>query len=440
MKVSAETLEGNKAKITIEVPEEDFDKSMDKAFRQVVKKITIHGFRQGKAPRHVVERLYGREILLEDAINDAVPAAFTQALPELDRQYECISYPQYDVISSNKGEGLVFSATYDLKPEIKLGFYKGIELERGSEAIEEGDVDKELAAMRERFARLEISEEPAAMGDICTIDFLGTVDGVPFEGGKGSDARLELGSGTFIPGYEEQLVGAKAGDKVMVSVTFPEDYRAEELAGKDAVFEVDVKEVTRRLLSELDDEFAKDVSEFETMEELRKDIEAKLEKGAKDRAQADFEAKAVEKALEGAEVELTDSIVGFRQDQLLDNFAMQMSRQGIDVQQYMAYTGSDADKLREDFRERAVQELKTELVLDAIAKAEGIAVGDEDLDLEYQRQSEQTGRPAEEVKELYDGNKSVADSLKFSLMINKTIKFLADNAKVTKTAGGILLS
>lgn len=430
MKVNAEKLEGNKAKLTIEVAPETFEKSMDKAFRQVVKKISIPGFRKGKAPRHVVERMYGREILLEDAINDAVPEAFSQALDEIGSEYECIVYPKYEIVSSEKGQGLVFAATYDLKPEIKLGAYKGMELEKSSEAAEEGAVEKQLKAMQERFARLEKTEGPAVVGDVCTIDFLGKVDDIPFEGGAGQDHPLELGSGSFIPGFEEQLVGAKVGDEVAVSVTFPEDYRATELAGKAAVFDVTVKEIQHKIFSEMDDEFAKDVSEFETLEELKKDLEEKLNKEAKEKAQADLENKAVEKAVEEADPELPESMLAMRQDQLLENFARQIRRQGIELEQYMELTGMKLEDIRENFKERARKELQTELVLEAVAKAEGVIIGDEELEDEYKRLADQTGRLAEEIKEIYGGNKTMVESLKFNLMMNKAIKVLTENAKI----------
>ena len=434
MKVNAEKLEGNIAKLTIEVPNETFELSMDKAFRQVVKKVTVHGFRKGKAPRHVVERMYGREILLEDAINDAVPEAFSQAVEELGRQYECIVYPKYDVVSSDKGQGLVFTATYDLKPEIKLGAYMGMELERLSGAIADDAVEQQLKAMQERFARLEVAEEPAAMGDVCTIDFLGKIDDIPFDGGEGKDHQLELGSGTFIPGFEDQLVGVAAGSEMQVKVTFPEDYRAEELAGKDAVFDVAVKEIRHKILSALDDEFAKDVSEFETLDELKKDLEEKLNLDAQNKAQADFETKIVEKAIEEAEAELPDSMIELRQDQLVDNFAHQVTQQGLEFQAYLDYTQASIDDVRADFRDRAVKELRTELVLEAIAEAEAVTVSDEELGGEYQRLADQTGIPVDDITKMYGGNKTMNDSLRFSLMMNKTIKLLADNAKVAEAA------
>ncbi|MCL2166820.1 MAG: trigger factor [Clostridiales bacterium] len=431
MSVSAEKLEGNKAKLTIEVPEETFEKSMDKAFRQVAKKISVHGFRKGKAPRQIVERTFGREILLEDAINDVVPEAFRMAIEELGHPYECIVYPQYDVVSSEKGEGLVFTATYDMKPEITLGPYKGMELVKLSVTVEDDAVEKQLKAMQERFARLEKTEEAAVKGDVCTIDFLGMVDDVPFEGGEGKDYQLELGSGTFIPGFEEQLEGAKAGDELKLNVVFPENYQTEELAGKDAVFSVTLKEVQHKILSEMDDEFAKDVSEFETLEELKKDIDEKLHAEANRSIQSDFETKAVEKVIQDVELTLPDSMVAFRQDQLVDNFAHQIAMQGLSIEAYMQYANMDAEALRGNFKERAIQELQTELVLEAIAKAEGIVASDEDVSEEYRKLADQTGRPVEEIEKLYSENKTMLESLKQSLIMNKTIQFLTDSAIVS---------
>ena len=376
----------------------------------------------------MVERAYGREILLEEAINDVVPAAFNEAVEELGRPYECIVYPQYDVVSSEKGQGLVFTATYDLKPPVTLGNYRGMELVRVSEAIEDGAVDQQLSAMQERFARLEKREGPAEMGDLCNIDFLGMIDGVAFEGGEGKGQALELGSNTFIPGFEDQLVGAIAGDSVVVNVTFPEGYQAEELSGKDAVFEVVVNEIQQKVLSEMNDEFASDVSDFETMEELRTDIEDKLVKEAQARAQSDFETKAVEKAMEGATVKISTGMIDLRQDQLVNNFARQITQQGLSMDLYLEYTNSDIETLRNNFLERAVKELKMELTLEAIADAEGISVSDEDVDAEHQRLAEQTGLPLEDIQGMYSGNNTMLESLKFSLMMDKTIRLLAEHA------------
>ena len=435
MKVNAEKLEGNKTKLTIEVPDETFEISMNKAFRQMASKFSIPGFRKGKAPRHMVERMYGRDVLLEDAINDAVPAAFSQAVEELGRQYECIVYPQYDVVSTDKGQGLVFTATYDLKPEIVLGSYKGMALEKISEALDENAVEDQLAAMRERFARLETTEEPAALGDVCTIDFLGKIDDEPFEGGEGKEYHLELGSKTFIPGFEDQLVGARAGDEVEIQVTFPEDYQAEDLAGKDAVFDVAVVEVQHKILADMDDEFAKDVSEFETLDELKKSLLEKLSKDAADKVQADFESKAVQKAIDDAEMDLPHSMIELREDHLLDNFASQLARQGIPVEAYLQYLNVDPETLRENFHEQAERELKTELVLEAIAEAEGINATEEEITAEYERLAEQTGKPEEEIRAIYEGNKTMLESLKFSLMMTKTVKLLADHAVESENSG-----
>jgi trigger factor len=324
----------------------------------------------------------------------------------------------------------VFTATYDLKPEVQLGEYKGIELEKLDEKPEEGAVDKQLDAMRERFARLEKSTEPAVLGDVCTIDFLGKVDDEPFEGGEGKDVPLELGSNSFVPGFEDQLVGVNVGDEVDVNITFPADYRVDELAGKDAVFHVAVKEIKHKFLSEMDDEFAKDVSEFETLQELRQDIEDKLNKEVQERIQNDLETKVVEKAMQQAAIELPDSMISYRQDMLIENLAGQMGRQGLDFSKYLEYTDTSVEKLRDDLKERAIRELKTESVLEAVAEAEKIEIADADLDGEYERLAGQTGRPQDEIKNIYEANKSMADSLRFSLRMNEAIKFLVNNSVI----------
>jgi trigger factor len=309
-----------------------------------------------------------------------------------------------------------------------------MELEKLDDKPEEGAVERQLDAMRERFARLEKSTEPAALGDVCTIDFLGKVDDEPFEGGEGKDVPLELGSNSFVPGFEEQLVGADIGDEVDVNITFPTDYRVDELAGKDAVFHVLVKEIKHKFLSEMDDEFAKDVSEFETIDELRKDIEDKIDKEIQERVQNDLEAKAIEKAMREATIELPDSMISYRQDLLVENLASQMGRQGLEFSKYLEYMDLTVDTFRDDLRERAIRELKTEYVLEAVAAQEGIEVCEADMDSEYQRMAGQTGRAQEEIKKLYDENKSMADSLTFSLMMNKTIKFLVENSTILTQA------
>lgn len=429
MKVTPEKLENNKAKLTIEVPAEQFEKSLDKAFSQAVKKLNIPGFRKGKAPRHVVENMYGRDLFMEDAIKDVIPDAFSEAVKQAGEEYACIVYPSYDVVSSEKGEGLVFTAEYDLKPEIKLGDYKGMKLEKPSEEPEEGAVDKQLKAMQERFARLDVVEGPAQLGDVCLIDFLGKLDQVPFEGGAGQDHSLELGSNSFIPGFEEQLVGAQAGDEVEVNVTFPEDYRATDLAGKAVVFEVVVKEVKRKVLSEMDDEFAKDVSEFDTLDELKADLENKLKTQAKDKAIADLERQVIEKALAEATMEVPESFINIRLDQLIEDFSRQIGQQGINFEQYMEITGATAESIRQQFQERAEKETKTELLLEAIGQKEALEISDEELTEEYENLSKQTNMTVENIREQYGTNEEWVASLKYSLKMNKAIKLMVNEAK-----------
>jgi trigger factor len=429
MKVTPEKLEDNKAKLTIEVPEERFEKSLNKAFKEVVKKLNVPGFRKGKAPRHIVEKLYGRELFLEDAIKDVIPEAFADAVKEAGEGFECVVYPSYDIISDEKGKGLVFSAEYDLKPQIKLGDYKGMKLQKVSEALEEDAVDKQLKMMQERFARLDEVAEPAKLGDVCVIDFLGKVDDVPFEGGAGTDYNLELGSNSFIPGFEEQLVDAKAGDVVDVKVTFPEEYRAKDLAGKDAVFEVTVKAVKRKILSELNDEFAKDVSEFETIEQLRADLAEKLSQDAKKRAEAEKERLAVDKAVEESEFTLPKSFLDIRMDQMIDNFAQQLAQQGIGFQQYLDITGTSPEALRDQFKDRAEKDIRTELVLEAIVNNEGIEITEEDLNEEFERLASQAKQDVAVVRSTYESNEEWADSVKYGLKLNKAVKILTQEAQ-----------
>lgn len=429
MKVTPEKLENNRARLTIEVPADQFEKSLDKAFKEVVKKINVPGFRKGKAPRHMVERLYGREAFLEDAIKETIPEAFAEAVSKAGEGYECLVYPSYDVVSSEKGGPLVFTAEYDLKPEVKLGEYKGLELVKPNGEPEEGAIEKQLKAMQERFARIDEVEGAAKMGDTCTIDFTGKVDDVPFEGGTGTDYDLELGSNSFIPGFEDQLVGAQAYDQVAVNVTFPEDYRAKELAGKAVVFDVLVKAVKRKFFAPMDDEFAKDVSEFETLDELKADLAEKLAKQAKDKAQANLEDQAISKVIENSQLEIPQSMLDIRMDQMIENFAKQIAQQGIGFQQYMDITGMTPETVRDQFKERAQKELTTELVLDAVVKAEGIQISDEELNEEYERMAKQVNQPVETIKETYSKNEDWNAAIKYSLSVQKVVKLMIENAK-----------
>ncbi|MDR1193716.1 MAG: trigger factor, partial [Peptococcaceae bacterium] len=291
--------------------------------------------------------------------------------------------------------------------------------------------------MRDRYARIETVDGPATVGDICVIDFLGMIDGEAFDGGSGQNYSLELGSGSFIPGFEDQLIDAKAGDEVPVFVVFPEDYRPEDLAGKEAVFAVTVKEVKRKLLSDMDDEFAKDVSEFETLAELRADLAAKLDKEAKERSQADWESKVVENAAAGAEVALPEGMVSLRADHLMQEFSQRLRQQNLDLDKYLEITGGKLEDAENDMRQRAQDELKTELVLYAVAKAEGLAVSDGDLEEEYARLAGQTDQTVETIKKIYTGSKGMAKSIRENLLMSKTIKRLAELAVATESADAV---
>ena len=296
MKITANEVSKNRVELTIEVPEEVFEESLQKAYKVVVKKVNIPGFRKGKAPRAILERMYGREILMEEALQDAVPKAFQQALEEVKDQYTAVSDPEYDMVQMEKDKPLIFKAVFDTKPEVKLGQYKGLEVEKLSTEVTEEEIDAEIEKMQQRYAKLiVIEDEPAVEHDVLTIDFVGKIDGETFEGGIGENYPLELGSHTFIPGFEEQLIGVKVGEVKDVTVKFPSDYHAEDLAGKEAVFTVTVKEIKRKELVPLDDEFAKDVSEFATMQELRQDTANKLKEKAEKKAELDLRENVVKK-------------------------------------------------------------------------------------------------------------------------------------------------
>lgn len=429
MKVSAETLENKKVQLTVEVPEEEFEKSLQKAYKIVVKKVNIPGFRKGKAPRRVLENIYGREILLEDALQDAVPNAYFAALEEVKDEHTPVSQPEYEVVQVEKGEPLIFKATFDVKPEVKLGEYKGIELEKNTVEIKDEDVDKEIDNIQQRYAKLAVTDGPAEMKDVLNIDFEGKVDGQLFEGGTAENYPLELGSKSFIEGFEEQLVGTKPGETKEVKVTFPEDYRNEDLAGKDAVFTVNVKDIKRKEMAPLDDEFAKDVSEFETMQELRTDIENKLKEAAEKKAERDVKEAAINKVVENAELEVPESMIETRVQGMLNEFVYSLQRQGISLDYYLQATNNSLEDIKEAYHAGAEASVKGDLVLEAIGKAEGIESSPEDVDEELNKMAEQVKKEPAEIRELMEKQGQIS-SLEFSIMIDKVVDFIISEAKI----------
>ncbi|MEE1224140.1 MAG: trigger factor [Clostridia bacterium] len=427
MAVKMEDVEKNLVKLTFEVSNDEFQKAINEVYKKNVKKFNIPGFRKGHAPKAVIEKYYTQAVFYDDAINMVLPEAYEAALKESG--VDAVARPEIDVEEIKAGEPVVFTALVTTKPEVKLGDYKGIEVEKVDYTVSEEDVDNDIKATQMKNARLvSVDDRAVANGDIAVIDFEGSVDGVPFEGGKGEDYELEIGSGTFIPGFEEQLIGANVNDLVDVNVTFPEEYHAENLAGQPALFKVTVKEIKVRELPELNDDFADEVSEFATMDEFKKSVRARLEEAAANRAQAEIENAVVEKAIENAEFEVPDAMVEAQIDNLVRDFAQRLSYQGMDMDSYMKYTNSTIDVMRANFKEQAIKQVNGSLVLEAIKNAEGIETGAEELELHLVDMAKKYGMELDKLKELI--SEAEMENLKNDLAIQKTITMLANNAVV----------
>ena len=370
MSVQVEKLEKNMAKLTIEVSAAEFEKALEDAFLKNKNKISVPGFRKGKVPRQMVEKMYGPEIFYEDAANALIPDAYSKALDECEE--DIVSSPEIDVTQIEKGKSFIFTATVALKPEVKLGKYKGVKVEAAEVTVTDEEVDAKIEKERENNARtIEVTDRPVKDGDMTVLDFEGFVDGVAFDGGKGENYPLTIGSGAFIPGFEEQLVGAEIGKEVEVNVTFPEDYQAEELKGKAAVFKCTIKEIKEKELPALDDEFASEVSEFDTLEEYKKDVKETLtiekEKAARDAK----EAAVIDAIIADSDMDIPEAMVTTQQKQMIDEFAQRMQMQGLSMEQYFQFTGATLDKMMEQVKPQAETRIKSRLVLEAVAAKEG---------------------------------------------------------------------
>jgi len=430
MKVTAKELNKNKVELTIEVPEEKFEESLERAYKIVVKKINIPGFRKGKASRFILEKMYGREILMEEALQDAVPQAYQQALEEVKDQYTAVSDPEYEMVQMDKGEPFIFKASFEIKPEVKLGQYKELAVEKLSAEVKEEELDAEIEKMRQRHAKLIVVEDEAAgEGDLLTIDFVGKVAGEPFEGGTGENYPLELGSHTFIAGFEEQLIGVKTGETKDVVVTFPAEYQTESLAGQEAVFTVTVKEIKRKELVPLDDEFAKDVSEFATLQELRQDTANKLKEKAAKKAEYELRRTVVKKVAENAEVEIPESMIENRINQMINDFAFRLSQQGIPFEKYLDVTKNNLEELKKTYRPEAEALVKADLVLEKIAKEENIQATAQEIEQEIKKAAEVYQQEPEKVREVLEKEGRIP-SIEFGIMLDKTVDFIIEQAKV----------
>ena len=418
--------EKNMVKLTIEVSAEEFEQGMQQAYLKNKSKMSVPGFRKGKVPRQMLEKMYGPSMFYEDAANALIPDAYAKAAEE--SKLDIVSQSEIDVTQIEKGKPFIFTATVAVKPEVTLGEYKGVEVEKVNVDVTDEEVAAEIDKAREQNSRtITVEGRPVADKDIAVIDFEGFVDGEAFEGGKGENYSLTIGSHSFIDTFEDQLVGKNVGEEVEVNVTFPEDYHAENLKGKPAMFKVVIKEIKAKELPELDDEFAQDVSEFDTLDEYKADVKKNLiEKRAKN-AEREKEAKAVEKAVENASFDVPEAMIQYQVRQMAEEFAQRMASQGISIEQYMQYTGMTADRLFDDMRPEAERRVKNGLVLEAIVKAENIEVSDADLEEELKSMASMYQMDVEKIKEMVD--EAATEQIKKDIAIQKAVKLVADSAK-----------
>ena len=410
MKSEKSKNEKNAYSLEFSVDKETFAKAVSNAYHKQVGKITVPGFRKGKAPRSIIEKMYGKGFFYEDAFNEVLPGAFDEALKE--SKLNMVGQPDFDVVSVDDENGVVFSAKVSVKPDVTIKDYLGIEAEKKVAPVTDEEIDSEINTIRERNAReTEITDGESVMGDICHIDYDGSVDGVPFEGGKGSDYPLKLGSGNFIPGFEEQVAGHKVEEPFDVNVTFPEDYHAKELAGKAAVFKTVIHKIRHIELPELDDDFAKDVSEFDTMAEYRADVKAKIEKRHETEADNHFEEQILDTLIEKMKADIPEAMFVAETDNFVRDYENRLRMQGLDLQTYFKYTGMNLDSLRQQLRPQAEKQVKLRLALEKIAKLEKIKVTKKDIDEELKRIAESYQMEVEKVREMVP-EESVAEDMK----------------------------
>ena len=423
----SEMIEKNQYELQFSVDKATFDAAVDKVYRKQVKSISVPGFRKGKAPKSIIEKMYGTGVFYEDAINDLIPAAYTEALEE--SKLEVVSQPEFDVVSIDEN-GLVLSAKVFVKPEVEIKDYAGIEVEKNVVAVTDEDVNKEIQVIRERNSReIEITDRAAEMGDTTVIDFEGFCDGVAFEGGKGTDYSLKLGSGSFIPGFEEQVAGKNIGEEFDVNVTFPEEYHAADLAGKPAVFKVTIHSITNVELPELDDDFAKDVSEFDTFDEYKADLKAKIEKRHEAAADNAVEEKLVEALIEKLEADIPEAMFVNETENFVRDYDNRLRSQGLDLNTYFKYTGLTLDNLRKQMRPQAERQVKARLALEKIAELENLEATEEDINGEYENIANAYGIEVEQVKASIPAE-AIAEDMK----VKKAMDFVKEKAVIKKPA------
>lgn len=426
MSLKVEKQEHNMALLTIETDAEELEKAMQRAYLKQKNKINIPGFRKGKVPRQMIEKMYGPEIFYEDAANDIIPDAYAREIE--GSELEIVSRPEIDVAQIEKGKPFIFTARVALKPAVTLGEYKGLEVKKAECGVADAEVDAKIDEERGKNARtIRVTDRPVQDKDETVIDFEGFVDGVPFEGGKGEKYPLTIGSGMFIPGFEEQLIGANIGDDVEVHVTFPEDYQAKDLAGRDALFKCKVHEIKAKEYPELDDEFAQEVSEFDTLDEYKADVRAKLLEKKEAEAKTAKEDEVVDKIIENAKMDIPDAMLDAQVRQMAEDFARRLQSQGLNMEQYFQFTGLTKEKFLEDLRPQALKRIQTRLVLEAVADAENIEVSDERLEEEFQKMADTYQMEADKLKEiLSDGEK---EDMRKDIAVQDAVTLVAESAK-----------
>ena len=427
MSLQVEKLEKNMAKLTIEVSAEEFDKAIEKAYQKNKSKLNIPGFRKGKAPRAMVEKMYGVGVFYEDAANIIIPEAYADEVTKCT-EIEVVSQPDIEVVQIEKGQPFIFTATVALKPEVELGKYTGIKVEVAKPEVKDEDVEAELKKVQEEQARtIPVEDRAVADGDMTVIDFEGFVDGVAFEGGKGTDYPLTIGSHSFIDTFEEQLIGKNIGEEVEVNVTFPEQYHAEELKGKPAMFKVTVKEIKVKELPELDDDFAQDVSDFDTLAEYKADIKAKLIEKAEAAAKNEKEEKLIDAIIADAKMDIPEAMVETQQNDMIRDFANRLSSQGLSFEQYMQFTGMTMDMMKEQMKPQALKRIQVRLVLEAIAAKEAFEVTEADIEKELDTMAEMYKMEASKLKEMVSDVEKA--SMKKDIAVSKAVEFLLEKNK-----------
>ncbi|WP_026507020.1 trigger factor [Butyrivibrio sp. MC2013] len=430
MKVNVEKLEKSMAKLTIEVPAEEFEKAIEETYKRERGRIQIPGFRKGKAPRKMIENMYGSGVFYEDAANSLINNNYPQALKECGE--EVVSDPKIDVTQIEAGKDFIFTAEVALKPPVSLGKYKGISVSKQDTEVTDADVDAELETERNKNSRMvDITDRAVKKDDLVKLDFEGSVDGVAFDGGKGTDYPLTIGSGSFIPGFEDQLIGAEIDKETEVNVTFPEDYQEASLAGKAAVFKCTVKGIKEKQLPELNDEFASNVSEFETLDEFKEDLKKRIADRKTAQAKAAKEDECVKALIEDSEMELPEAMVKTQQKQIVNEFAQRMQYQGLTMEQYFQYTGTNAEKMMEQVKPQAEERIKSRLVLEAVVAAEGIEASEDDVNEQIKKMAEQYRMDEAKVRDLLGDD---LDQLKKDIAVQKAADFIVENAKESKKA------